>query len=99
MDCFWSNIIKRLSASLQDQITCSREHLSPKFDECTTLVEELDEDSKKKIPFEMMPKLFSKRSKCVKIVQARIIAEQCSKGMKKVTFGNISKMKRSGGKL
>ena len=95
MDCF-SNIIKGRSLSLQDLITCSREHLSPKFDECTTLlVEELDKDSKRKSLLE----LFSMMSKCSKKVQARNIVEQCSKGLKKVTLGNISKMNRCGQKL
>jgi len=69
---------------LQSLANCSSEHLSPEFDECTVMMEELAEDPEKN-PEEMGKQIFI----CNRRVVTRNLVEQCSNEMTEVTPENL----------
>ena len=69
---------------LQSLATCSSEHLSPHFDECTAMMENLAKDPEKN-SLEMGKQIFTCNSRVV----TRNLVEQCSRDMTEVTPENL----------
>jgi len=80
MKCFKAAVPKVGIDLLQSRISCSRQYLSPHFDECTDMMEDVVKEPKKKHQNEKL----IKASKCFGDVRTRNILERCFRGTKEI---------------
>lgn len=82
MECFESTLSSS-SGALKSLAACSAEHLSPHYDTCTAIMEEMTEDPENSR--EMGKEIYL----CYMRVVTRTLVQQCSSSMEDTTPGNL----------